>query len=552
MKILFLRPLLFQESITAFVVVPMLVVMFMKFSEGVSNNLLEVAMGAAAAAQLGLVLGCIVKFFLVRPAMRAMETESPEVHEVQHAVRKAALLPIVEAVTVFLRFGLTGNLIAIVPLYFKGYINGYEVAAGCNALIMVGLLVMPFFYLAAENSLVPFFQKCRMEGVLDSDMRYFRFSLNKKILCTILFTAIPPIGIMLGIIFLSIANGLDMSSMVLGFVVMGMQITLLTFINGYLITRSLTLSVGRMSLMFEDMARGQGDLTKRLHVSGLHEVGKLAFWFNRFMEDMEIIVAHVMETSMQLHQAIQEVSSGSQDLSQATQEQAASVEEISASIDHMQGIVQHNASLVSEGRETSNAVTKLIDHSKGLFVKLSTAIDDVTRDSERIGDIVSTVNEVAFHTNLLALNASVEAARAGEHGKGFAVVAGEVRSLAQRSAEAASEIKALIESTVDRIKNSDEMMKQTSSSLEELMSRMDYFFRMMEVINVSSSEQSQNIGELSRAIVQIDGSTQHNASTVEELASTLDNLRVMASVLAEDVKKFKTTSQEHRAGEEVW
>ena len=305
--------------------------------------------------------------------------------------------------------------------------------------------------------------------------------------------------------------------------------------------KSLSLSVGRMSVMFEDMAQGQGDLTKRLQVTGLNEVGRLAFWFNEFMDDIEQIVGHVRDTSLELHEAIEEVSVGSQDLSQATQEQAASVEEISASIEEMNGTVLHNADLIREGQDTSNAITKLIDHSKQVFADLMKAIQGISLDSKKIGDIVLTVNEVAFHTNLLALNASVEAARAGEHGKGFAVVAGEVRSLAQRSAGAASEIKTLIQGTVGRIKNGDEMMAKTSSSLEELMSRMEFFFRMMEVISTSSTEQTQNIGELSRAISQIDGSTQHNASTVEELASTLDNLRTMATVLAEDVQKFKTS-----------
>ena len=541
-KVLFLRPMLFQESVVALVVVPMLVAIFLKFSQGVRDNILDVVMGAFAAVQVGLVLGLALKFFLLRPALKVMEEDSPDTGELRHAVGSAAILPMTEAVTIFLRFALSGSLIAIVPIYFKGYINTSEFMVGISSLVMIGLLVMPFFYLSAENSLVPFFQKCRMEGILDSGQRFFSLGLNKKILATILLVAIPPIGLILGIIFLSVANGLDLREMKLGFGFILIEITVMTFINGYLITRSLTLSVGRMSLMFEDMARGQGDLTKRLTVSGLHEVGQLAFWFNRFMENMEIIIGHVMETSMQLHQAIQEVSSGSQDLSQATQEQAASVEQISASIDQMKGVIHHSASLVTEGQETSTAVTKLIGHSRDLFAKLSAAIHEISHDSEKIGDIVSTVNEVAFHTNLLALNASVEAARAGEHGKGFAVVAGEVRSLAQRSAGAASEIKALIESTVGRIRNGDEMMKKTTSSLEELMGRMEYFFRMMEVINVSSSEQSQNIGELGRAILQIDGSTQHNASTVEELASTLDNLRVMATVLAEDVKKFKTTA----------
>jgi methyl-accepting chemotaxis protein len=276
-------------------------------------------------------------------------------------------------------------------------------------------------------------------------------------------------------------------------------------------------------------------------VTGLNEVGELAFWFNIFMDDIEQIVRHVREVSLEVHQSIQDVSAGSQDLSQATQEQAASVEEISASIEEMNGTIQHNADLIREGQESTNAITRLIDQNKQVFADLMKAIEGISLDSRKIGDIVVTVNEVAFHTNLLALNASVEAARAGEHGKGFAVVAGEVRSLAQRSAAAASEIKALIEGTVGRIKTGDEMMKKTSSSLEELMSRMEFFFRMMEVISTSSTEQSQNIGELSKAITQIDGTTQHNASTVEELASTLDNLRSVATVLAEDVQKFRTS-----------
>ena len=543
-KVLFLRPLLFQESITAVIVVPILLVFFMNVSQGVKDHFLTAAMGALNSANLGLALGILVKYFLVRPSIQLMEKDTFKPEEVQRALRSISILPLAEAITVFLRFALLGNLIAVMPMYLKGYIGFEEFASGINNLIMTGLLVMPFFYLASENSLVPFYMRCNMKGVLDKDIRLFHMSLNKKLLATILLIAIPPIGLLLGTIYLSIVTGLHLSTMQFGFVLLLVQTALMTFINAGLLMKSLSLSVGKMSVMFEDMARGQGDLTKRLHVTGLNEVGKLAFWFNEFINDIEEIIGHVRDTSLELHQAIQDVSSGSQDLSQATQGQAASIEEISASIEEMNGTILHNADLIREGQDTSNAITKLIDHSRQVFSDLMKAIQGISMDSKKIGDIVVTVNEVAFHTNLLALNASVEAARAGEHGKGFAVVAGEVRSLAQRSAQAASEIKALIEGTVGRIKNGDEMMKKTSSSLEELMSRMEFFFRMMEVIGTSSTEQTQNIGELSRAITQIDGSTQHNASTVEELASTLDNLRTAATVLAEDVQKFKTSQRE--------
>ena len=541
-KALFLRPFIFQETITALVVVPMLLFFFLNVSEGVKNHFLATALGGMNAANLGLALGFLVKYLLVRPARDLMDKESWEPHELKRALRSVSLLPLMESITIFLRFALFGNLIAVMPVYLKGYVTLSETYAGLNALVMTGLLSMPFFYLAAENSLVPFYQKCGLQGVLDGKERLFRLSLNQKLLATVLLIAIPPIGLILGTIYLSVVSGLNLVSMKFGFVILLLQTTLLTFINGLLLMKSLSMSVGRMSLMFQDMAKGQGDLTKRLYVTGLNEVGELAYWFNRFMDDIERIIGHVRETSMQLHLAIEDVSAGSIGLSQSTQEQAASVEQISASIEEMNGTVRHNGDLIRGGQESSNTITQLIAQSKQVFSDLLRAIEGISVNSRRIGDIVVTVNEVAFHTNLLALNASVEAARAGEHGKGFAVVAGEVRSLAQRSAAAASEIKTLIDGTVGGIKNGDEMMKKTSASLEELMSQMEIFFRMMEVISASSVEQTQNIGELSRAISQIDGSTQHNASTVEELAGTLENLRTMATVLADDVQKFKTSS----------
>ena len=543
-KALFLRPLVFQETITALVVVPMLLFFFLNVSQGVRNHFLAAALGGLNAANFGLALGFLAKYLLVRPARDLMEKDSWEPHELQRALRSASMLPLVESVTIFLRFALFGNLIAVMPMYLKGHVTLYETYSGLNALVMMGLLSMPFFYLAAENSLVPFYQKCGLQGALEGKVKLFRLSLNQKLLATILLIAVPPIGLILGIIYLSVMSGLDLSSMKLGFAILLFQTMLLTFINGLLLMKSLSMSVGRMSLMFQDMAKGQGDLTKRLHVTGLNEVGELAFWFNQFMDDIERIIGHVRETSMQLHLAIEDVSAGSIGLSQSTQEQAASVEQISASIDEMNGTVKHNADLIREGQESSNAITQLIAQSKQVFADLLRAIEGISVNSKKIGDIVVTVNEVAFHTNLLALNASVEAARAGEHGKGFAVVAGEVRSLAQRSAAAASEIRALIDGTVSGIKNGDDMMKKTAASLEDLMSKMEIFFRMMEVISSSSVEQTQNIGELSRAISQIDGSTQHNASTVEELAGTLENLRTMATVLADDVQKFRISYTE--------
>jgi methyl-accepting chemotaxis protein len=540
-KVLFLRPLLFQETIVITILLPILLFLLRYISEGVLKHFSSVIMAASAAANFGLLLGTATKYYFVRPAIEVLEKDSCKLSEVQKAVRSISILPMAEAIVIFLRFALFGNLIATMPMYLLGYIGMAELLFGLNSVTMIGLLAIPIVYLSSENSLASFYVKSNLKGILESEIHLFSMSLSMKTLLTILLIAVAPLGLILGLLYLSMATGLKMESLQTGFYVILIETFILAFVCGFLLMKNLSQSVGKMSVMLKDMAKGQGDLTKRLEITALNDVGELAYWFNGFIGNLEGIVGHVKDTSLEVHQAVKDVSRGSLELSQATQQQSAAVEQVSASIEEMNATVHNNAELIGEGRDTSDAITKLIDQSKAVFADLMTAIQGVSQDSRKIGDIVVTVNEVAFHTNLLALNASVEAARAGEHGKGFAVVAGEVRSLAQRSADAAREIKALIEGTVGRIKNGDEMMQKTSASLEELMSRMEFFFRMMEVISSSSSEQTQNIGELNRAITQIDTSTQHNTATVEQLTSTLDNLTAMATELAQDVKKFKVT-----------
>jgi methyl-accepting chemotaxis protein len=541
-KILFLRPFIFQEMITYIVLVPNVLFFFLRISEGVRNHLSEVITYILIQTVFSVMLGAWVKYYFISPAIELMGKEQAKGEEIRHALMFASILPFAEAVLIYIRWAGIGWCSVIVPLYLKGIISFEFLIFGGNILGMTGVSAMATYYMVSENSLSSFYQKYGPNRFLDKKTKVFRLNLNKKLLANILLIALPPIGNLIGIIYLSIFTRLDLASIQFGLFLILLQTVIMTFLNGILLMTGLTQSVGRMSHMLNDMAKGKGDLTKRLNVNQLDEVGELAFWFNEFVDDLNELIGHVRNTSLQLHESIEHVSAGSRGLSQATQEQAASVEEISASIEEMNGSVLQNADLIQEGHRSSNAITKLIDHTKKVFSSLLSAINEISQDSKKIGDIVTTVNEVAFHTNLLALNASVEAARAGEHGKGFAVVAGEVRSLAQRSAVAANEIKSLIESTVSRIRNGDEMMKKMSSSLEDLMNHMEVFFRMMETISTSSKEQTQNISELARAISQIDSSTQSNASTVEELASTLDNLRNAATVLAEDVRKFTTSS----------
>ncbi|MBN2297669.1 MAG: cache domain-containing protein [Deltaproteobacteria bacterium] len=290
-----------------------------------------------------------------------------------------------------------------------------------------------------------------------------------------------------------------------------------------------------------DIAQGDANLSIRLPVLSQDEVGDIAHWFNEFVSKLEEVIINVKMAAVQVDTATQEVSAGSQGLSQATQEQASAIEQIAATIEEMTSSIKQNASNASQGREKAKTMVHMANSSGEASQELVLGMSEISDASKKIGDIIVTVNEVAFQTNLLALNAAVEAARAGEHGKGFAVVAEEVRALAQRSAEAAKQIKNLIEDTVNKISAGDNMVKKSRESLEEIISYIESLSQTMDEIAAASSEQASGVDELNRAISQIDNTTQQNSSTVEELASTSDNLSTEAKDLATTVGKFKVS-----------
>ncbi len=300
--------------------------------------------------------------------------------------------------------------------------------------------------------------------------------------------------------------------------------------------RARDISAGMM-----DIAQGEADLSKRLPVHSTDEIGEIGSWFNTFVENLEEVITKVKHSSEQVGSATQEVAAGAQGLSQATQEQASAIEEVAATIEEMTSSIKHNAENASDGRQKATDMVRMASQSGDAAQELVRGMSEISEASKKIGDIIVTVNEVAFQTNLLALNAAVEAARAGEHGKGFAVVAEEVRALAQRSADASRQIKALIEDTVGKISAGDIMVKKSGESLEQIIRHIQDLSQVMEEIAAASSEQASGVDELNRAIAQIDTTTQQNASTVEELASTSDNLSSEASDLANTVARFKVS-----------
>ncbi|HON61085.1 MAG TPA: methyl-accepting chemotaxis protein [Deltaproteobacteria bacterium] len=318
-------------------------------------------------------------------------------------------------------------------------------------------------------------------------------------------------------------------------------IAFIVSVLGAVFTQRIAKRARDISLRMMDIAQGDADLSARLPILSKDEVGDIAYWFNAFVANLEEVITKVKLAAMQVDAATQEVASGSQGLSQATQEQASAIEEVAATIEQMTSSIKQNASNAAQGREKAQSMVQMASQSGEAAQELVRGMGEISDASRKIGDIIVTVNEVAFQTNLLALNAAVEAARAGEHGKGFAVVAEEVRALAQRSAEAAKQIKSLIEDTVNKVNTGDEMVKRSGESLEQIISHIQDLSLTMEEIAAASSEQASGVDELNRAVSQIDSTTQQNSATVEELASTSDSLSNEAKDLAETVSRFKVS-----------
>ncbi len=318
-------------------------------------------------------------------------------------------------------------------------------------------------------------------------------------------------------------------------------IALFVAVTSSIFTKKIAKRARDISYQLMDIAQGEADLSARLPVLSNDEIGDIGQWFNKFVENLEDVITKVKNAAIHVDTATQEVASGSQGLSQATQQQASAIEEVAATIEEMTSSIKQNASNAEQGREKAQSMVKMANESGDASQELVKGMGEISDASRKIGDIIVTVNEVAFQTNLLALNAAVEAARAGEHGKGFAVVAEEVRALAQRSAEASRQIKVLIEDTVNKINAGDEMVKHSGKSLEQIITHIQDLSLTMEEIAAASSEQATGVDELNRAVSQIDSTTQQNSATVEELASTSDNLSNEAKDLADTVARFKVS-----------
>lgn len=304
-------------------------------------------------------------------------------------------------------------------------------------------------------------------------------------------------------------------------------------------TRRIVGPIRRTSQAMHDIALGEADLTRRLPVERHDEVGELAERFNAFVERIQGTLIKVRGASLAVDSASDEITQSSQDLSSRTEQTAANLQESSASIEELTGTVSQSADSARQASQLAQDSAGVARHGGEVMSEVEQTMVDIDAASRQVGDIITLMDSIAFQTNILALNASVEAARAGEHGRGFAVVASEVRTLASRSAEAAKEIRTLIETSTQRTQRGAELVKNAGATMEEIV---DSVMRVSEVINeisAAGNEQSEGIGQVNTAVAELDRMTQQNAAMVEETSTAAEELSAQARSLANILAAFQ-------------
>ena len=283
----------------------------------------------------------------------------------------------------------------------------------------------------------------------------------------------------------------------------------------------------------------QGDLTQPIVVEGRNEMTQLAASLHDMQQSLVRTVTNVREGSDAIFTGASEISAGNNDLSARTEQQAASLEQTAASMEQLTATVKQNADNARQASQLALTASETAQQGGKVVNGVVTTMKEIAGSSKKIADIISVIDGIAFQTNILALNAAVEAARAGEQGRGFAVVAGEVRSLAQRSAQAAKEIKGLIEDSVSRVNSGSLQVESAGSTMNEIVGAVTRVTDIMGEIASASDEQSRGIEQVGLAVTEMDRVTQQNASLVEESAAAAAALEQQASVLTQAVSVFK-------------
>ena len=304
-------------------------------------------------------------------------------------------------------------------------------------------------------------------------------------------------------------------------------------------------NLSKLSSLLQAIA--DGDLTRTLDSQCQGVFAQMRDDANRTVAELARIIGNIQHATGGINLAASEIATGNNDLSQRTEQQAANLEETAASMEELTSTVRQNAEHARQANQLAMGAQNVAEHGGTVVHQVVATMSAIEHSSKKIADIITVIDGIAFQTNILALNAAVEAARAGEQGRGFAVVASEVRTLAQRSAGAAKEIKSLIDDSVQRVAEGSDLVGKAGTTMDEIVQAVQRVTGIMAEISAASQEQSSGIEQVNQTVVHMDEATQQNAALVEEATAAARSMEEQAKQLADAVARFRLTASDKPA-----
>ena len=287
------------------------------------------------------------------------------------------------------------------------------------------------------------------------------------------------------------------------------------------------------------IAMSQGNLATEIRITGNAESTAALRALKVLQEETRKTIGSIRSGTHEVSTASTEIATGNQDLSQRTEQTASNLQQTASSLSQLTGNVRQSADAAAQANQLASSATQVARRGGAVVSQVVSTMEEINSSSKKIADIIGVIDGIAFQTNILALNAAVEAARAGEQGRGFAVVASEVRSLAQRSAQAAKEIKALIGTSVDKVETGSKLVQDAGSTMNEIVASVQRVTDIIGEISAAALEQSQGIGQVNEAVTRLDQMTQQNAALVEESAAAAESLKDQAHRMTTVVANYR-------------